>query len=257
MVQIFTRWFEDGPFPVTIIGNVPSDFSVWPDSKLPEIIGHDPESDFSSSISTGPAQSTGTLSLRILLGASLTTGAAVAHGILSGPTKLNAHVTTGEAICHANISFSFRGSRYESLIAVVIGRINTHRQSGGILEGCKFEPAPSVDVEGQRDFPIARMWLPTITEVSHPTVVDGSITLKISLSTSVKEGLVEWMRKVETLLDAIELDERGVDTSLHGKLAKPMLINVRFSFATDLSLNAQILVTLTPNASARAGRRLS
>lgn len=148
--------------------------------------------------------------------------------------------------------------RYSNVVQALIERINSHLATDGLLEGFKFADTPIDDPEGQSDFPVLRLWLPDMTELAHGrNFVDGTMGLKLTVSTSKAAGVVDFVEHVELVLDALELNDQGEkDLSMGGTLARPLTATVRDCFALGLSLNAHVHLSVLPKPKARGARRI-
>lgn len=146
---------------------------------------------------------------------------------------------------------------YARIVEALIARIDGHRKKGGILDGFKWEPLPKTDVTGESDFPFIRLWLPDISEEDHPRdLVDGTMNLRLTVSSSRKAGLVAFTRNLETVMDAIELnDELVKDLGLSNTLVKALVAQARDNFANELSFNAQITLSVQAKVFVRGNRR--
>ena|SRR6185369_9088732 len=148
--------------------------------------------------------------------------------------------------------------KYSAVVSAVQGRLDGHVGTGKILQGWKVKMGPLAEVEGEKDFPTVRIWVPDLTQVEHTRIVgEGGMTLKLSISSSRKAGLVQWIEDVEKVLDAIETDHTtgNLDLGLNGTLQRPMLPQVQDNFANELSINAQIRLSVMPRLFTRGARR--
>lgn len=150
--------------------------------------------------------------------------------------------------------------KYSAVIEALSARIEGHIGTGKILESFKYVQGPLLEVEGEKDYPKVRLWIPELSQFVHPRLIgEAGMTLKLTLATSLKAGLVEWCQAVEKVLDAIETDHTTgqLDLGLNGTLKKPMEPQVRDNFATPngLSLNAQITISVMPHPFTRGARR--
>lgn len=149
---------------------------------------------------------------------------------------------------------------YTKITQEIIDRLNFHTGTGEMLAGLKFREAPEVNIEGLTDFPNAVFFLPSLSESYHVNIIgDGNLRFNISLSVARKEGIPKLMEWVEKLLDALETKKDGsglVDTNLNGS-TKPFNAEIANSFALDVSLTAQITITVSPKPMNRGQRRNS
>ena len=149
---------------------------------------------------------------------------------------------------------------YTKIAQELIDRMKFHTGAGQILAGMKFYEFPEVNVEGLKDFPNAMLFLPSIAENYRPNII-GETTMRFNLSVSVErtKGIPELMGWVEKVLDAIEtqpVTNGRVDTNLKGTTS-PFSVQIANSFALDLSLTAQITITVSPKPMNRGSRRTS
>lgn len=147
--------------------------------------------------------------------------------------------------------------RYSSVVAALIVRIQSHLGAGNILEGFRFVDVPVEDVEGTKNFPTVRLYLPEPADGDHVNLIDGDLTLKVLVSTHKHKGLIEHMAAVEKVLDAASLkNDLTQDCSLEGTLAAPMRCTVRESFIEGISLNSQLYLLCSPNPCTKGSERL-
>lgn len=153
--------------------------------------------------------------------------------------------------------------RYSSVVDAINRRINAHRAAGQMLAGIKFSDTPVVDVEGQSDFPIIRHWLPELGERPNGgwAIIDGLMTLNLTVSTSRKVGLVAHIEKLELVMDALETPIDGEaagegELTVEGATAKPAVLAMKDPFVTDLSINSQITISVLPKPVSRGRRRI-
>lgn len=149
---------------------------------------------------------------------------------------------------------------YSKIAKEIIDRLKFHTGAGQMLAGMKFREYPEVNVEGLTDFPNAMMFLPSVSESYHTNIIaDGSIRFNVSVSVARTEGVPKLMEWVEKVLDALEtkpVDGGAVDTNLNGT-TQPFNAQIANSFALDLSLTAQVTITVSPKPMNRGKRRTS
>ncbi len=147
--------------------------------------------------------------------------------------------------------------RYSAVVTALIDRVQSHLAPGKLLDGYKWEEVPTKEVEGIKDLPVIRLFLPDLKEVPHTSdIVDGEMTFKMTVSTKKSEGIPAFLLKVETVMDALELDVNlNVNMRLNGTLKKPMNISLQDSYATEISLTAQLLISCLPQFVTRGERR--
>lgn len=147
--------------------------------------------------------------------------------------------------------------KYSAVLDALIDRLEFHVGAGEMLAGMKFVSIPVKDPEGQRDFPVIRLWIPSFRELYRgATLGSGEMTLNLTVSIERSLGLVELLEKVELVMDALETNTAGsVDPGLDGTLVRPFNVSLGGSFVLDLSLNAQLSITATPKPFERGGRQ--
>jgi hypothetical protein len=149
---------------------------------------------------------------------------------------------------------------YSKIAKEIIDRVKYHAGAGQMLAGLTFREYPEINIEGLKDFPNAMMFLPSVSESYHANIIaDGNLRFNIAVSTLRSEGIPKLMEWVEKLLDAIETRRDGsgkVDTNLNGT-TQPFTAQIANSFALDLSLTAQITITVSPKPMNRGTRRTS
>lgn len=146
--------------------------------------------------------------------------------------------------------------KYSSVLEVLISRIEAHQS--GILSAFDFNPQPVKEIFGQKNFPTIRLQLPDLMEINHPSgIVDGTMTLKVAISTSIKQGVTGFASAAELVSDALETDPQTLayDLSLGRTLVKPMVVVLQQPFATELSLNGLLLISALPRLTRRGNRR--
>ncbi len=150
------------------------------------------------------------------------------------------------------------------MVSALVARLTGHigpKESTKILAGFKpLEVGPLETVEGEKDYPIIRIWIPELLLSPHARFVgEGAMTLMVTVATSRKLGLVNWIETVEKVLDAIEKDHTTgeIGLSLNNTLEVPMVPQVRNNFAPEngLSINALITLSVMPKLFTRGNRR--
>lgn len=151
-------------------------------------------------------------------------------------------------------------ARYSTILQAVIDRITAHTKPTKRLAGWRFaEGAPiTSEVEGQKDYPIARMLIPDMPEKEHDQLplIQGTMIIKLVVSTERAKGIVAHVKAVETFADALDLDDTDLDLLLGGIMSKPFAINIHDPFTPEngISINTSVTMTVTPLESARGGR---
>lgn len=139
--------------------------------------------------------------------------------------------------------------KYSAVVEALINRLTRHCETDGILAGWKFTFEPTADVEGKKDLPSIRFFdLPQTQEPLSPVLItDGNMTLQLLVATSRKVGVVQFVKDIETVLDAISLnDDEEPDLSLDQTLSTPLALSSTDAFANDISLNAVIQIVARP-----------
>lgn len=135
---------------------------------------------------------------------------------------------------------------------------------GRILDGLTFYDKPTVKVDGLTDFPFAMLALPGVNELLRVGarggyIGGGTMALNIGVRTARELGIPAWAVWVEKVMDAIETARDGsgrIDTNL-GDTSRPFTATLANSFVLDLSLTAQLTVTVQPEPMHRGARRTS
>lgn len=146
--------------------------------------------------------------------------------------------------------------KYSAVLTEVVARLNYHVGSGRDLDGYKFEEIPIEEAEGQKDLPAVRLYIPSLAESFRASEVGMTrMGLIITVSTSKKDGIVEHVKKVEKVMDAIEKNTSGViDAGLKGTLLRPMGMTLEVSRATTLSITSEIRISAEPRPFERGKR---
>jgi hypothetical protein len=141
-----------------------------------------------------------------------------------------------------------------------VTRLTNHVATGKILEGWKFAPLPDNDVEGEKDFPNVRFFVPSINEKAHKQlaiVAEGSLIQKITISTKREAGVEAHITDCSKVMDAIEIDPATmtIDILLGATLKEPPEMRCGEPSYSTLSFTSHLTVTMTPIACRSGGRR--
>jgi len=150
-------------------------------------------------------------------------------------------------------------AREAAVISALIARLEAHNVTAGLLAGWKFVKIPVKEVEGEKDFPILRLWVPDSVERAQGqlTIVDGgSMRIKLSVSTKRTLGVPAHCTACATVKDACELNGATIDLLLNSTLAKQIeFSSTGDSFIDDLSINSHIIINAVPVSCISGGRR--
>lgn len=149
--------------------------------------------------------------------------------------------------------------RYAAVVTELIARMNFHKGTGQMLQGLGFRETPEVQTDGLKDFPWAMFFLPSITESYHVrNIADSTLRLNLAITTDRKYGIPALLVWVEKVMDALETNRTTLayDPNLGGT-TKPFEMEMANAFALDLSLTAQITITVMPKPMQRGQRRNS
>ena len=140
--------------------------------------------------------------------------------------------------------------RYSTPIQGIIDRLKFHATTGQTpvrrLDGLKVLDIPEVDVEGDKDFPSVRLFVPDFVERFAPARnVDGTIQVKLLIATSRAKGIPELMSWIEKILDALQRDQTDQRSAIPG-LARHFDCDVKDAYPKDRSLNAPLTLLLQP-----------
>lgn len=131
---------------------------------------------------------------------------------------------------------------------------------GRLLRGTTIHPAPLADVKGATDFPYVMVMIPDYSEQNHArALINPVLTLRLVVSvaaTPAETGLTRLLRQTAAVLNSLERTIDGndrVDPNLNDT-TKPFSASTGDNFALDLSLNAQLTITIEPRPFQR-GRR--
>lgn len=100
--------------------------------------------------------------------------------------------------------------------------------------------------------------MPTFTESTKGGFYsNGALSVLVTVSTSKSKGIVHFMEAVEKVLDAIETDPITMqqDRKLGGACPVPFEVTSKDNFATQLALNAQLIINLATIPFERGKRR--
>jgi hypothetical protein len=147
------------------------------------------------------------------------------------------------------------GTPLEEIVARL--RYQAVAGAGRLLDGWKVHPVPVADVKGLTDFPYVMLFIPDYAETVHVSnLINPRLTVRLFVARKAKDGIPALMRSVAAVLNAIERTRDGqdrVDPNLN-ETTRPIAVSTGENFALDLSLNAQLTITIEPKPF-RRGRR--
>lgn len=147
---------------------------------------------------------------------------------------------------------------YTRPLQEILDRLEYHSAvAGRILWGARYVPLPVVEVTGLTDLPCVALYVPRIRETYQVRRIQSSLSWSLMVAVRREDSVIVLMEWVEKVLDAIErkADTTAlVDTNIGGT-TKPFEASVVNAFALDLSLNAEITLTIEPRPCLRGSRR--
>jgi hypothetical protein len=156
--------------------------------------------------------------------------------------------------------------KYSTPLADFVARLNWHTVEGEtparLLAGVKWEitdgkVVPTADVQGLKDLPGLRLYLPQLRESFRPARnLDGTITLNLLIATAREAGIVSWIQTVEKVMDALQY--RAADPLATGALAGTLRHfdwSMTDNFIVGNSLNAQVSIVAHTAVREVANRR--
>lgn len=153
------------------------------------------------------------------------------------------------------------GGEISAPITEAIARLQYHAEAADpvrMLDGWRIISQPIREVEGQKDFPFVLVQVPNLTGDFRPTRhEDYSLQLILGVSVSKEEGVDGLFERVAKVLNALETTRDGrfnIDPGLSNSIMKPFSWTASQNFALDLSLNANITVTMQPRRGTRGLR---
>lgn len=138
--------------------------------------------------------------------------------------------------------------RYSTPIKALISRLEFHATAGGggLLDGVQIVEAPIKEVEGKADVPSIRIMIPDMMEHFAPArTVDGTITVKIFVSTDRDDGIAASSDLLDHVLDALQTDANGNITAIPGT-ARHFDCKVEEGHSTDVSIVVPLSIFLKP-----------
>lgn len=145
--------------------------------------------------------------------------------------------------------------KYSTPLADFVTRLKWHAAPGRILAGWKWDitakgglTIPTMSIRGIRDLPHLRLYLPDITGSFRPSRhTDGQITFNLLVSTQRTKDVVEFVRGIEKVIDALQLTatDPPVAKALAGSL-KHFEWKATDHFILEQSCNAQVSITVHP-----------
>lgn len=147
-------------------------------------------------------------------------------------------------------------------IEKILERLNYQAEDvdGRLLRGVIIHPAPVADVKGLTDFPYVMVMIPDYSEQNHPAaLINPVLVVRMVVTVAANPAataLARLLRQVNAVLNSLERTVDGqnlVDPNLN-ETTKPLVASSGDNFALDLSLNAQLTITIEPKPFHR-GRR--
>ena len=152
--------------------------------------------------------------------------------------------------------------KYTELVQTVIDRLTFHAAPGGILEGFRSFYGPTEDVEGKRDLPSVRLFIPTPSERWSGNKGTFSLTVNLLVTTARAQrptdgqDILDHAAALEKVMDAIETDVDGnVEFVFAGKLVKPVELSMHGQSANPISIMSEVSVNMERTPFARGTRR--
>lgn len=138
----------------------------------------------------------------------------------------------------------------------VINRLTYHTTTAipaRMLDGFKFEAVPRAQVEGMTDLPGIRLLIPTIEAQYRPGgrtgQEEGTLTLHLVVGVKRDDGnntLATLINHVEKVLDALNFNTTGALAPSIAGTMKPFSWKIENTYPVDISLNAQVSISLEP-----------
>jgi len=170
-------------------------------------------------------------------------------------------------LLHHNMATVYNCTMATAAAWVLNERIIHHSQSGGLLEGLKFDKEGTYDVDGESDLPLLQPLAVSLTEKVGPGfgasgaqgkngTISPTWTMTYRLATSRRrllfrrnpdvisepKGFMEWACAI---IDAMEINQDGaLDAGLEGSIESPMLVNIGENTASQLSFQGIMQVVL-------------
>jgi hypothetical protein len=147
---------------------------------------------------------------------------------------------------------------YSAAVSALASRLTASTAAGKVLAGVTFIPYPHTEEEGQRQLPCVRMFPADLTETPVPRgPTKATVTVRLIVATQRSEGVAANLALCEKVLDATEIDPATslVDVRLGGNVRAPASIKMEGSHTTELSINGQIMLELTPMKVPQHGKR--
>ena len=154
--------------------------------------------------------------------------------------------------------------KYSTPMADFIARLKYHAAPGKILAGWHWDitakgglSIPTMSIRGIRDLPHLRLYLPHINESFRPARhTDGFLTFHLLVSTQRTKDVVEFLRGIEKVIDALQLTatDPPVPKALAGTV-QHFDWKAEDHFILENSLNAQVSITAHPRVGEVGNRR--
>lgn len=150
---------------------------------------------------------------------------------------------------------------FSTPMADIIARLKFHTTLGQtpkrMLDGWKFEDVPLTDVEGLKDLPGVRIYVPDVGGDYRPSRNEsGTMKVRLVLATSRKLGLVEHLKGVELVMDALNYSDASGQVKWLAGSVKPWSWSTEDNFIVDTSINSQVSIVIEPKVVEIGKRRL-
>lgn len=151
--------------------------------------------------------------------------------------------------------------QFSTIVADIISRLTYHTVDAQVparmLDGWKFEAVPVASVEGLKDLPALRLYLPDVKGDYRPARNEQSeMEFRMIVATKREDGLVAHFQAVEKVMDALNYTPAGVLTNAFAGTAKPWSWKTSDNNIVDSSLNSQITIIIEPKVVELGKRRL-
>jgi hypothetical protein len=147
---------------------------------------------------------------------------------------------------------------YSTIVEKLVERMQFHTgDTGTLLQGVKFSDVPVLEVDGEADLPIVRLYIPDIVETFVPgALCKAMLVLRMTIATKRSDGIASHITKVEKVIDALEVNALGVvDSKLEGSIRQPFSLKTSDATVTSISITTQLSITVTPRKTPQRGKR--
>lgn len=155
--------------------------------------------------------------------------------------------------------------KYSTPVQDFVQRLSFHAAPATpprLLTGYRWElenglAVPTESTAGYSDMPAIRLYLPSIRDTFRPArFVDGTLEIKLHIAAARQEGIVNWIKRVETVMDALQYKPQAQrETAALAGTLRHFDWSMTDNFIAGNSLIAQIIVTAHPAARSVGGRR--